>query len=178
MKRVLLFVIVTLGAMLVPGRLSSKVVLEPIFTDNMVLQRNATVSIWGAATPLSRVSVRPSWTAETYQAPVAENGKWSVRIPTPDAGGPYSIVFSDGEAVTLNNVLIGEVWICSGQSNMEMPMGATWAKDDRVGVDGFKEELATLDKVPGLRLLNLKKVTSHVPLESASVTLGGWNVCT
>jgi sialate O-acetylesterase len=178
MKKVLLFVIVTLGAVLVPGRLSSKVVLEPIFTDNMVLQRNATVSIWGAATPLSRVSVRPSWTAGTYQAPVAENGKWSVRFPTPDAGGPYSIVFSDGEAVTLNNVLIGEVWICSGQSNMEMPMGATWAKDDRIGVDGFKEELAALDKVPGLRLLNLKKVTSHVPLESASVTLGGWNVCT
>ena len=178
MKKALFFVIVALGALLFPGKLSSKVVLEPIFSDNMVLQRNATVQIWGKAAAQSQVSVQPSWTTETFRASADANGRWRVQLPTPDAGGPYSITFSDGEAVTLNNVLIGEVWICSGQSNMEMPMGAQWSKDKRVGVDGFQEELAGLDKVPGLRLLNINKATSNVPLESVTVSLGGWNVCT
>ena len=178
MKKTLFLAIVVLGALLVPGRLSSKVVPETIFTDNMVLQRNATVQIWGKATPLSRVSVKPSWTTETYWAPVGKNGKWGAQFPTPDAGGPYTITLSDGEELTLKNILIGEVWVCSGQSNMEMPMGAQWSKDGKVGVDGFQEEIASLDKVPGLRLINLNKVTSNVPLESASVTNGGWTVCT
>ena len=178
MKKVSLFAIVALGTLLLPCRLSSKVVLESVFSDNMVLQRNATVRIWGKADPQSTVSVRPSWTAETYSASVAGNGQWLVQFPTPDAGGPYSITFSDGESVTLNNVLIGEVWVCSGQSNMEMPMGATWARDGKVGVDGFQEELTALDKVPGIRLLRLTKATSNVPLESAAVSPGGWNVCT
>ena len=178
MRKVSLFAIVALGTLLLPCRLSSKVVLESVFSDNMVLQRNATVRIWGKADPQSTVSVRPSWTAETYSASVAGNGQWLVQFPTPDAGGPYSITFSDGESVTLNNVLIGEVWVCSGQSNMEMPMGATWARDGKVGVDGFQEELAALDKVPGIRLLRLTKATSNVPLESAAVSPGGWNVCT
>ncbi|MBQ4226865.1 MAG: 9-O-acetylesterase, partial [Clostridia bacterium] len=132
MKKVFLFAIVSFGALLASGVLSAKVVPEPFFTDNMVLQRNATARIWGKATPQSQVSVQPSWTSETYQVPVAADGKWCVQFPTPDAGGPYSITLSDGESLTLQNVLIGEVWICSGQSNMEMPMGATWSKDGRV----------------------------------------------
>lgn len=77
MKKVSLFAIVALGTLLLPCRLSSKVVLESVFSDNMVLQRNATVRIWGKADPQSKVSVLPSWTAETYSASVAVRYAWA-----------------------------------------------------------------------------------------------------
>ena len=178
MKKTILLSLFSLLAVLAPADLYSKVELESIFTDNMVLQRNTTVQIWGKASPQARVTVKPSWTTETYYAPVSRGGKWGAYFPTPDAGGPYTITISDGEEITLRNILVGEVWICSGQSNMEMPVAARWAKDGRIGVDGYEKEISSLDKVPGIRLLRLEKATSNVPLESAAVADGGWTACT
>lgn len=99
-----------------------KVVLPSILSDNMVLQQQSEVKLWGTATGGSTVTVTPGWCG-SYTAKAGEGGEWEVKLPTPKAGGPYSIEFSDGETTTLNNVLIGEVWLCSGQSNMEMPLG-------------------------------------------------------
>ncbi len=163
----------TLFALLAPAELFSKVVLAPIFSDNMVLQRNTDAKIWGKAGPGSEVSVKPSWSSGTYTAPVRPDGSWSILLPTPDAGGPYSIIFSDGEELRLENVLIGEVWLCGGQSNMVMPMEGLGR-----GVVRMEEELSNTDKVPGIRLLLVNKAFSHLPQENASVANGGWTVCT
>lgn len=96
--------------------------LNSLFSDNMVLQQQSQVNIWGWAEKGTEISVTPSWNNKTYTGKTDKKGNWKIQVETPSAGGPYEITISDGEAVTLSNVLIGEVWLCSGQSNMEMPM--------------------------------------------------------
>ena len=100
----------------------STITLPSFFSDNMVLQQKATPAIWGWARAGSSIQVLTSWNKQKHTARADASGKWKLNIPTPDAGGPYEITISDGEPVVLHNVLIGEVWLCSGQSNMEMPM--------------------------------------------------------
>lgn len=103
--------------------LSAKVGLPSVIGDNMVLQQQADAALWGTASPGKTVTISPSWTNEKIRVKADQKtGKWMVRVSTPEAGGPYSISFSDGEVLTVSNVLIGEVWYCSGQSNMYMRM--------------------------------------------------------
>ena len=99
-----------------------KVKLPAMMGNHMVLQQNSSVKLWGWADG-KKVTVTTSWNNRTYQASVEKDGAWLVKVDTP-AGGytPYSITISDGTPVTLSDILIGEVWICSGQSNMEMRM--------------------------------------------------------
>ena len=90
--------------------------------DHMVLQQNSSVKLWGWADG-KKVTVTTSWNNRTYQASTDKDGAWLVKVDTPEGGyTPYSITISDGTPVTLSDILIGEVWICSGQSNMEMRM--------------------------------------------------------
>lgn len=102
--------------------LRAEIKMASIFTDNMVLQQQSKAPVWGWATPGRTVTVVPSWDSRSYTAKADAAGKWRVQITTPIAGGPYEISISDGTPLKLTNVLIGEVWLCSGQSNMEMPM--------------------------------------------------------
>ncbi len=102
--------------------LSAAIKLPYFFSDNMVLQQKTDASIWGWAKAGSTVQVVTSWNKAKYSAKADDAGKWKLKVSTPEAGGPYTITISDGTPVTLKNVLIGEVWLCSGQSNMEMPM--------------------------------------------------------
>lgn len=105
-----------------PVLLSAKIVLPSFFGDNMVLQQNIDAAIWGWAKPNSSVQLISSWNKKKYSIKADAAGKWKLKISTPGAGGPFEITISDGEAVVLKNILIGEVWLCSGQSNMAMPM--------------------------------------------------------
>jgi sialate O-acetylesterase len=107
---------------LLPSSASAEVRLPSIFTDNLVLQQQDKVNLWGWATPGKTVNVTPSWNKRPYRTTADASGKWKLKIETPAAGGPYEITFNDGTSKKLNNILIGEVWICSGQSNMEMPV--------------------------------------------------------
>jgi sialate O-acetylesterase len=93
-----------------------------IFTDHMVLQQKADVAIWGWAKNNGVVTLTPSWDKKKYSIKADAAGKWKLKIATPKAGGPYEISISDGTTLTLKDILIGEVWFCGGQSNMEMPM--------------------------------------------------------
>jgi len=93
-----------------------------LFTDNMVLQQKATVPVWGWDKPGSHVTVATSWDKKIYSGTADASGKFIIKINTPAYGGPYSLTINDGKPIVLSNVLIGEVWICTGQSNMEMPM--------------------------------------------------------
>jgi sialate O-acetylesterase len=102
--------------------LHAKVILPSILSDNMVLQQKTDATLWGWSNKSTKISVTTSWDKKTYAIKSDSKGNWLLKVSTPVAGGPYKITISDGEYLILNNVLIGEVWFCSGQSNMEMPM--------------------------------------------------------
>ncbi len=150
--------------------LFAQVELHPMFSDNMVLQRKTDAPIWGKASPGKQVKVVTSWNKKEYKTEVTSDGSWKIKVQTPAAGGPYSISISDGKEIKLNNVMIGEVWICSGQSNMEMPL-AGWGQ-----VNNFKEEIAAAN-YPQIRLLHVNKATSNQPESDLKVRDGGWQVC-
>ena len=97
--------------------------LSHLFTDHAVLQRETTVPVWGWGQPGAKVEVSGSWNGAKAVAKVADDGSWSVVLQTAQAGGPYTLSVQSGkESLTVADVALGEVWICSGQSNMEMPM--------------------------------------------------------
>ena len=149
----------------------SKIILPEIFSDNMVLQQQTEASIWGKASPNKNVKLITSWDNRTYAIQSDANGRWQVKVKTPLAGGPYSISISDGKELILKNILIGEVWICSGQSNMEMPL-AGWGK-----VIDYEKEIA-LANYPDIRLLHVRKVNSTQVETELKTELNGWQVCT
>ncbi|MDR3262677.1 MAG: 9-O-acetylesterase, partial [Tannerella sp.] len=148
--------------------LAAKIVLPALFSDNMVLQRRSEAPIWGTATPNAEVEIITSWDKKIHLVKAGSDGSWFVALRTTQAGGPHFITLSDGaEPVTLKNVMLGEVWLCSGQSNMEMPL-AGWGK-----VLNYKEEIADAD-YPYIRLLKVKKVASPQPVQEVQTVGGGW----
>ena len=155
---------------LVVGSARAKVTLPAIFTDNMVLQQKTQVTLYGKAAAGKKMTVTTGWDHEQYRFHSDAEGNWSVRIPTPEAGGPFDITISDGKKITLRNILIGEVWFCSGQSNMEMPV-AGWGK-----VLNYEQEVAAAD-YPCIRLFQVKKATSLAPAADVASTMGGWQEC-
>ena len=97
--------------------------LSHLFTDHAVLQRETVVPVWGWGTPGAKVEVAGSWNGAKAVAQVADDGSWSVILQTAQAGGPYTLSVKSGkESLTVNDIALGEVWLCSGQSNMEMPL--------------------------------------------------------
>uniref|UniRef100_F4CDE6 Sialate O-acetylesterase n=1 Tax=Sphingobacterium sp. (strain 21) TaxID=743722 RepID=F4CDE6_SPHS2 len=111
-----------LSFLFIYGSAFAEIRLGAIFTDGMVLQRQSAVPIWGWASPGTNVTIESSWNHQKYNVKANEKGKWLVKVQTPDAGGPYSLALNDGTPHTIKDILIGEVWLCSGQSNMEMPL--------------------------------------------------------
>lgn len=102
--------------------ISAKVVLPKIFASGMVMQQQTDANLWGEAKADATVKIATSWNKKTVSVKAGNDGKWAAKIQTPAAGGPYYITFNDGEKTVIDNILVGELWICSGQSNMEMPM--------------------------------------------------------
>ena len=146
--------------------MQAKVDLPPIFADNMVLQQQSDAAIWGKAAPGAKVVITTTWAKGKTTVQAGEDGKWFARVATPKAGGPYEITFNDGDKVTLKNVLIGEVWICSGQSNMFQPMKGYSAQPTAGGVD------LILDAKPStpIRSCNVKKVVAIEPQDECECT--------
>ena len=119
MKRLMLL----LAAVGLYSSASAEIVLPKILGSNMVVQQQSDINLWGSAKPNSKVSVSASWAKKKVETKSDSDGKWSVTLRTPDGSfDPQTITISDGDPITLENVLIGDVWVCSGQSNMEMPM--------------------------------------------------------
>ena len=116
MRRILIILLASILAL----PLQARITLPSLFSDGMVLQRQSTVRIWGNSDGESRVSVSTSWNGKLYTCKPAPNGNWSVSVSTPATGGPFIITIDDGERLEIKDVHIGEVWICCGQSNMEM----------------------------------------------------------
>lgn len=154
------------------GLLQAKIVLPGYFSDNMVLQQNSIVKVYGLSSKKAgTVEIRTGWSDDIFRADVNENGHWFFELQTPKAGGPYDIIFSDGDECFLHNVLIGEVWLCSGQSNMEMPVSG-WGK-----VMNYEAELAMANN-SSIRLFQVQKNTSLVPQTDLRSTMGEWKECT
>src|SRR5690606_11614533 len=100
----------------------SQVKLPAIFSDHMVLQCDSEVPVWGTAGPGKKVTLQPSWTKAAQVVTAGSDGKWKVRLKTPSAGEIHSLVICDGQPIKISDILMGEVWLCSGQSNMTMPL--------------------------------------------------------
>jgi sialate O-acetylesterase len=139
------------------------------FSDNMVLQQKSAAPFWGRGTPGSHVVLRASWRSEA-SALVDSDGTWRLSIRTPSAGGPYTVDVHHGDSLlTIHNVLVGEVWLCSGQSNMEMPLEG-WPPDS---ILRSSEEISN-SLVPGIRLYSVKR--AYAP-EPESRCEGTWEEC-
>ena len=163
MKKIFLL----LATIMVVMGIKAKVTLPKIFSDGMVMQRETNANLWGEAKASSNVKITTSWDNKSYVVRSDSNGKWETSVKTPKAGGPFSITFSDGEKLTINNILIGEVWICSGQSNMEMPMKGYKNQP----VDNAVEDILH-SKDSNLRLFTVKRNSKFKPVDDVT---GNWN---
>ncbi len=139
--------------------------LPNIIGNNMVLQRNSQVSLWGWASPAEKILITTSWNNRTDSVVADGNARWKIELPTSNAGGPYTITLKGQNSITLKNIMLGEVWICSGQSNME------WSS--------YQKLQQILDELPqshnnDIRLFQVAKSTSDYPQDNIE---GGWKVC-
>ncbi len=141
--------------------------LHPLFSDNMVLQRDTSDAVWGWTTPGQTVTV--TLDDQAGSAVAGPDGKWMARVGPLPAGGPHTLTVNGPQTVTLKNVLFGDVWLCSGQSNMGFGI--------REGTNG-PQEIAAADH-PDLRLFTVPQVIARSPRESlpVSATQGCWQVC-
>ena len=137
---------------------NAEVKLPAFFSDGMVMQQQTRANLWGTATPNAPVKITTSWDKQTYKTIADAKGAWKLALSTPSAGGPYTITFDDGKLTEIRDILMGELWLCSGQSNMEMPM------------KGFKNqpvENSNTDVMnsrnPQLRLFTVKRSSSFTP---------------
>ncbi|HEX3385795.1 MAG TPA: sialate O-acetylesterase, partial [Mucilaginibacter sp.] len=149
----------------------AQIVLPACFTNNMVLQQKTLVNIWGTETPGKVFTISTSWNNKTYHVIADVSGKWKTKVSTPVYGGPYIITFNDGQVTVLKNILIGEVWVASGQSNMEMQLTGGYGE-----VLNLKDELADAANYPEIRMLKIDNKTSFAPIDSVR-TRGAWTVC-
>ena len=167
MKRFFLAAVVLLLAV----QAEAEVKLPALLGSNMVLQRNTEVNFWGEASPRSRVLLTASWDGRTYDAKADAEGRWAMKIATGEAGGPYTVTVSDGKEVVLDNVMLGEVWVCSGQSNMEMPVSGFMFQP----VEGAVDAIADAGMYPGIRMFTVPRVSSKTPLDDCDAA---WQTAT
>lgn len=165
-----LSILTVISLFLLSASLKAEVKLPAIFGNNMVLQQQTDAAIWGHATASATVKITTSWNKKSYSAKADSDGSWKVKVQTPSAGGPFSITISDGKSITLDNVLIGEVWVCSGQSNMQMTM--TGYRNQPVL--GANEAIATSGN-ENIRLITIDRVKNLTPQEDFP---GKWVECT
>lgn len=148
----------------------SNIWLPSVFSDAMVLKQNSQTPFWGKADKGETVCVTVTWNNKTYQTKADKAGNWSVMLDTPRFGGPFSITVKGNNTVKINNVMIGEVWLASGQSNMELPLRG-WPPEDTVL--NASKYIAEADN-NNIRMFTTAKTVSFTPQADAE---GSWKVC-
>lgn len=144
----------------------AKIWIPSVFSDNMVLQQQSDAMLWGwTSRSAEELTIEASWLDQPLKVK-AFQGKWSVELPTPEAGGPFTITIRGHEEIELRNVMIGEVWLLSGQSNMQ------WSA--RSGILNAEEEIRAANQ-PGIRLF---QVPHHRADFAQEDSYGTWEVCT
>ena len=159
-KSILLTTVVAAQAM----GAQAKVRLPHIISDNMVIQQQTEVRLWGWAQPGKTVKVTASWNSEAATAKAGKDGRWLVKVKTPKAGyEPLTITFDDGEPLTIGNVVAGEVWVCAGQSNMEMPVKGF----GQCPVKDYNHHVLDAALSKGVRSVKIPSVMSATPQDDA-----------
>jgi len=162
MKSRIFFMVVIALVFFQTSAIKAQVSFPSFISDNMVLQRETEVPIWGKAKSNSKINITCSWDNKKYATTAKEDGKWMLKIKTPIAGGPFTIQVND---LLLKNILIGEVWICSGQSNMQASLGQ------------FKQDTSDIinANIPDIRLFYVARELADAPKENC---YGVWEKCT
>ncbi len=145
---------------------AEKIVPNALFTDHMVLQRDMPLPVWGQAEPGSRIKVKLA--GQTQTAKANDQGRWQVIFPPMNEGGPYEMILQGKTSDTLHDILVGEVWLASGQSNMEMPVGGNGK------VLNWQEELQQADH-PDIRFFQVRKSMACQPRDT--FVGSGWQGC-
>jgi sialate O-acetylesterase len=149
------------------GSFTSKAVTLPsFFSDNMVLQRNAAVKIWGWGSSGEEITVTTGWDNAKYTVKTDKYAMWNITVNTPGAGGPYTLNVKGYNEISLKNIMLGEVWLVSGQSNMEWTPAA--------GIDNADAEIAAAN-YPDIRFFTVPKITAKTPQLNLQ---GNWQACT
>lgn len=140
-------------------QVNAQIELPALFSDNMILQQQTQVPVWGWGDRNAEVEINTSWNQKSYSVKINKDGKWQTRVETPKAGGPYSLTIktSNGQTI-LKNVMIGEVWLCSGQSNMEMPLKGFPGQP----VEGGNEEIVR-SRNKNIRLITIPRDSKVIP---------------
>ena len=139
--------------------------LPAVIGNNMVLQQKSIVKLWGWADPNEKIIITTSWDNKVDSTKGDAHANWELSIQTPPASGPYTITIKGYNTITLQNVLIGEVWVCSGQSNMEMSY--YW------GLPQMKDDISSASN-PNIRFFHVPKATAQTPQEKGE---GSWTQC-
>jgi sialate O-acetylesterase len=149
---------------------AAKAAVKPgsLFSNDAILQRGVAVPVWGTAGEGEKVSVE--FAGQKVET-VASNGKWMVKLKPLKAGGPYTMVIKGENVITLTNILVGEVWVCSGQSNMERQLGPRGGQKPIIGWEKAKDEA----NYPEIRQYHVRQNPSAVPVEDAN---SKWVICT
>ena len=161
--------IILVFLLVLPKICLAQVSLPAIIGSNMVLQQQSKVPLWGWSEAGQTVSVSTSWNSEKLNVKAGQDGRWQVEVRTPEAGGPYSVTIEGTDEIILKNVMIGEVWLCSGQSNMEMPLKG-WPGQDILG----SERAIARAEYPDIRLFTVARKTSYEPQKDCD---GQWSPC-
>ncbi len=138
--------------------------VAPLFKDNMVLQQKSKVPLWGRAHPGDSICVLTSWDGREYCCRADSDSLWCVDLQTGLPGGPYEIRISGRETMEISNVMIGDVWLCSGQSNME------WSpySNSKNGIPDIAKELEAANRYPSLRFCHIKRNVAEVPVDTCT----------
>ena len=164
------FVICLLQNFSIKETFSQKIEMIPLFSDHIVLQQKTKAVIWGKTEPNTKIFVTGSWGKRT-KTRADNNGDWRTKLKTPRAGGPFHIMIATAtDTVRLNDVLVGEVWLCSGQSNMEMPLKG-WPPNDPIE---NSEEVVRTASYENIRMFT---VTRSFDMKPQTTLKGAWEVC-
>lgn len=146
--------------------INADIKLPAFFADRMVLQQNADAAVWGWAEPGEKITIRADWSKSVKSVRADDSGRWHVKLKTPNAGGPYTLTLAGRNTIVLQDILIGEVWLCSGQSNMEFTMAML--RSEAINADIAKADYSQI------RLFTIKKAVAETPQTDAE---GNWQIC-
>ncbi|MBF4507837.1 9-O-acetylesterase [Flavobacterium sp. JLP] len=167
-KLLLLFIILGLKITAI-----AQVKLPALVGDNMVLQQNSKVNLWGWASPNEKIKIQLGWQNNPVEITANPDGTWKTAVNTPQGSEkPFDVSIEASNKIILKNILIGEVWICSGQSNMYFPVGkedGTW----KTGVKNYEQEIQNAN-FPSIRLFTVLTKASQKPLDDVT---GSWKQC-
>lgn len=171
--RIMLSLMVALLTAYSSNKLSAQVKLPAIISDNMILQQNTKAALWGWAAPGEEITITNNWNKKSSTVVADASGKWQTTVTTTKAGGPYKLTFTASNTLEVNNILFGEVWLASGQSNMEFFVGKT-PNPSYTGIHNYDEVIKDAEH-PYIRQIDVPNKVADDPQFDFK---GVWKMCT